>query len=754
MLKRLLPGFLLLYWLISLAHPAYAQQSSGLDLLINQVTTLETPDALQMKTYFTLYDPKTSLPVLDVTPSTAQVSLPKYNYLVEAPVTRPDVPIYVVLVLDASGSMGGVAADLQKAAKQALTNTPDNSQFAVVQFDEEIKLLQDFTANISAVTFAIEQYKVSPGKGTCLYDATYTAIETLQKAQAGRRAVIVFTDGKDENPDGKQCSKHSFQDVRSLAMNNQVPVNTIGLSFKEGNLNQVELNGLASSTGGFAAIVRQDSLAKAFSNIMDVLKAQWMVYVDVYPHKGESQVLLSVPLSETESISKTYSIKSNTDYPGPPSKVHMRVDGLVLNAARQSYDLQVSLSLPDLVKYVKVEVWDKSANTKLTEYPFEKPQNSNTFPIPTTPLTPGKAYVLHLSAISPEEIAYDVARIDDKLVQEVLYEFTFDPSSAYPTLQIQSVSEQNYDLLIEYSLTNRSLASRITGWLVNEESSIKVRGSEFTITDVPAEGQPLRVPLRSNRVPTGKYTVIVRVLAEDGGEYSTASHEGVVYTAPGLMQSIWLVFTAAPLVPALLLLVVAIAAGFILKASRKQPVLSGTPVLDGKMGNNLSAMPLPVSEDEPIPVRKPTTAPKPVPAPLPQPHPAKRQDEQTQNAPPTVLDTPPTTDTSTSAGMPSLWLTVVDAPADIGQREYHIKRFPAFVGRTDADVQLNEQHISRRHAQLTYDSAHASILLTDLGSSNGTFLGVQRLAPNVPTPIQSGTVVRFGTKVAIRLDTK
>jgi len=747
MRNRLFSALLLLMFVIGYS-PAYAQEGAGLDLLINQVSTLETPDALQLKAYFTLYDPKTSLPNLDVVPTTAQVNLPQYNYTVEAPVTRPDVPIYVVLVLDASGSMGGVASDLQKAAKQALTNTPDNSQFAVVQFDEEIKLLQDFTSNISAVTFAIEQYKVSPGKGTCLYDATYTAIETLQKAQAGRRSVIVFTDGKDENPDGKQCSKHSFHDLLSLAMNNQVPVNTIGLSFKEGNLNQVELNGLASSTGGFAAVVRQDSLIKAFSDIMDVLKAQWMVYVDVYPHRGESQVLLTVPISETESISKTFSIKSNTDYPGPPSKVQMRVDGLVLNAAKQVYDLQLSLTSFELVQYVKVEVWDKSANTKLNEYVFEQPQNSNVFPLPTTPLTPEKAYVLHLSAVSPDGVAYDVARTDDGLVKQILHEFTFDPSSSYPTLQIQSVSQENYDLLVSFSMSNTALAGSIAGWLVNEESATKVKGSDFVLTQVPAAGEPLLIPLRTSRVPRGKYTVIIRVLAKDGSEYSKIPYSGVVYTAPTIMQRVWLTFVAAPWLPMLLLLILIVAVWFAMRSTRQQKVLSGTPVLDGKMGASLSGKPLPLADDEPLLKRKIAVQPQifePIPTSSP------------ETAPKTVMEVPEsaiiTTDFFTSSSL-ALILTLTDFPQGLEPVSYTVSTFPAVIGRTGADIQINEQHISRRHAQLEYSSSERIFLLKDLGSSNGTFLGAQRLLPNQPTPVSSGSVIRFGQKITLLLQVK
>ena len=50
-----------------------------------------------------------------------------------AVVEKPNSPFYVVLLLDASGSMGGAMADMQAAAKASLQNAPPEARFAVVQ---------------------------------------------------------------------------------------------------------------------------------------------------------------------------------------------------------------------------------------------------------------------------------------------------------------------------------------------------------------------------------------------------------------------------------------------------------------------------------------------------------------------------------------------------------------------------------------------------------------------------------------------
>ena len=214
-LKKILLVLLVVLFVFS-PMPSVSAQQPAWSIRVSMVSALEKPDAMDLKVYFSVYDPKTDVPVLDIGAKSSSLSMPQTNFNVPTAITKPDVPIYIVMVLDASGSMGGAAEDLKKAAKLALNNTPDNSVFSVVQFNEDIKLIQDFTRNIPAVSYAIDQYKVA-NKGTCLYDAAYSSVEALQKAPPGRRAIILFTDGKDENFSGKACSKHSFMELSDFA---------------------------------------------------------------------------------------------------------------------------------------------------------------------------------------------------------------------------------------------------------------------------------------------------------------------------------------------------------------------------------------------------------------------------------------------------------------------------------------------------------------------------------------------------------
>jgi len=65
------------------------------------------------------------------------------------------------------------------------------------------------------------------------------------------------------------------------------------------------------------------------------------------------------------------------------------------------------------------------------------------------------------------------------------------------------------------------------------------------------------------------------------------------------------------------------------------------------------------------------------------------------------------------------------------------------------DIDLNPYEsiktVSRNHATLSIKNG--GVMLTDVGSSNGTFVDGKRLKPNIAAKIESGTMVRFGALI-------
>ncbi len=74
---------------------------------------------------------------------------------------------------------------------------------------------------------------------------------------------------------------------------------------------------------------------------------------------------------------------------------------------------------------------------------------------------------------------------------------------------------------------------------------------------------------------------------------------------------------------------------------------------------------------------------------------------------------------------------------------YHLRPGDNVIGRDPGcDLRLDVERVSRRHAVITWDGSRA--LLKDLNSTNGTFVNGQRLGPNRPYEITTGSRIELG----------
>jgi len=72
------------------------------------------------------------------------------------------------------------------------------------------------------------------------------------------------------------------------------------------------------------------------------------------------------------------------------------------------------------------------------------------------------------------------------------------------------------------------------------------------------------------------------------------------------------------------------------------------------------------------------------------------------------------------------------------------------LGRSgDNTYQFHDATVSRRHAVLSYDSDGLP-WLTDLGSSNGTFVDGKKLVPNRPTRLEEGSRIQLGAALVLK----
>ena len=111
-----------------------------------------------------------------------------------------EAPFSLLLLLDVSGSTESYIHLMQEAAVDFTKQINANDRMAVATFNSRVQLVQDFTNDRAAAEKAIRHIK--SGGGTSFYDALMTCLDRYMKNVEGRTAIVVFTDGVDNQLEG------------------------------------------------------------------------------------------------------------------------------------------------------------------------------------------------------------------------------------------------------------------------------------------------------------------------------------------------------------------------------------------------------------------------------------------------------------------------------------------------------------------------------------------------------------------------
>jgi VWFA-related protein len=182
-------------------------------------------------------------------------------------------PAWVVLALDASGSMRKSADGLVAAARDFVESLRPQDQLALLFFSDGVLMAHDFATKREPSLEAIKEYR--PTGGTALYDALEAALERLKQVD-GRRAIVVMTDGRDENnPGTAPGSVHKLEDVLGLTREVEATVLSIGLG---SNVDRVGLESLAEISGGLAYFPSEiGELRDQFVRTLENLRRRYVV---------------------------------------------------------------------------------------------------------------------------------------------------------------------------------------------------------------------------------------------------------------------------------------------------------------------------------------------------------------------------------------------------------------------------------------------------------------------------------------------
>ena len=179
----------------------------------------------------------------------------------------------LVMALDKSGSMRGEEDAVKSAANAFIDALRPEDALGVVGFSDGAETLADLAPYRTWSRHAVSQYKT--GGGTALYDGIGLALERLETVK-GRRAIVVMTDGKDEdNPGTAPGSKLTFKEISDRLAQTDVAIYAIGLGK---GVDKPTLEHLAEVTNGEAYFPSDVStLSDEYRRVVEDLRRRYVV---------------------------------------------------------------------------------------------------------------------------------------------------------------------------------------------------------------------------------------------------------------------------------------------------------------------------------------------------------------------------------------------------------------------------------------------------------------------------------------------
>jgi Ca-activated chloride channel homolog len=204
------------------------------------------------------------------------------------------------MAVDASGSMKKSADAVREASREFVRSVRPEDSLALVMFADKVRFAHVLAADRDWSYQALDKY--TPIGGTALYDAIWDSLRHLEDVK-GRRAIVVLTDGRDENnPGTAPGSVHTLDDVVRLEKSVGATVFGIGLGTK---VDRDVLVKLAEDSGGEAYFPADVSeLAAQYDRVVENLRRRYVLgyastnserngawrRVEIQPHEAELTV--------------------------------------------------------------------------------------------------------------------------------------------------------------------------------------------------------------------------------------------------------------------------------------------------------------------------------------------------------------------------------------------------------------------------------------------------------------------------------
>ncbi|HBB89774.1 MAG TPA: hypothetical protein DC047_19380 [Blastocatellia bacterium] len=227
------------------------------------------------------------------------------------------VPVDVVLMIDASSSAAKNLDDFRVAAEGFAAHLDADDRISLIQFDDRVALLQDWTRSQMQLHRALK--RIAPGLFTRFHDAVLLASRDQLARPTARHAVIVLTDGIDSGRgstfdaalraalqsqtaiyvvSNTQIERSVKQEELSLLLSasdsirrfNQLRIDDIRLGLAALDASEQNLEQLTAATGGrlYKPTSFRD-LEKTYAEVADELKHQYALYYSPLNAKKDGQ---------------------------------------------------------------------------------------------------------------------------------------------------------------------------------------------------------------------------------------------------------------------------------------------------------------------------------------------------------------------------------------------------------------------------------------------------------------------------------
>ena len=215
-------------------------------------------------------------------------------------------PVDVALIVDASSSVADNLDDFRSAAADFASYLSAEDRLCLIQFDDKVTLLQDWTRSIVQLRRALR--RIAPGMFTRFHDAMLLASRDHSPRADARHAIIVLTDGIDSgrgstfeaalraalqsqttiyvisNTQIERTRKQQELETLLMASDSAVKFNKLRIDDLRMGLEALDasernLESLTASTGGRVyKPVRFTELQKTYAEVAQELRQQYTLY--------------------------------------------------------------------------------------------------------------------------------------------------------------------------------------------------------------------------------------------------------------------------------------------------------------------------------------------------------------------------------------------------------------------------------------------------------------------------------------------